>query len=61
VKPEKPRKNPALKPSRRLVYPPVVLTEEGHVEFLRFMADINNARADEIEEAQRTAQSKSEL
>jgi hypothetical protein len=57
MKPEKPRKNPALKPSRRrIAYPREVLGEKSNVEFLRSIADICNARADEVEQAEGSAQ-----
>jgi hypothetical protein len=37
--------------SRRPSYPPEPLADEAEVEFLRSIADICNARADEVEEA----------
>jgi hypothetical protein len=64
MKSAKPHKEPApelrqetVKPSesstrpRRPSYPPDVLSHEGNVEFLRSVAEICNARADEVEQA----------
>lgn len=51
MRPAKPRKQPASTSRPRPSYPPDVLSDEAHVEFLRSIADICNARADEVERA----------
>jgi len=63
MKPAKSRKPPVSKVALRAVdskppiartrpsYPSDVCSEEAHVEFLRSIADICNARADEVEQA----------
>jgi hypothetical protein len=63
MKPAKPRKRPVPKVPQRVAdskhpvararpsYPPDVLSDDADVEFLRSIADICNARADEVEQA----------